>query len=186
MELAARVNWVDILVVILMLRISYVAFRDGLSREIFSVLGSILIMLLAMHYYTVLGGYISRNAMNMPIELANFISFLVLVAALGLLVRLLRVLLDKIVKVEWYPAIDKFGGLAVGIIKAYVVTGIVLTALSLVPLSYLQSSIKDKSLTGKYVLEAGPQVYDRLGRFLPEIKSDKTGKPTVPKKPAKK
>ena len=186
MELITKVNWVDILVAILMLRISYVAFRDGLSHEIFPFIGSILIMVLAMHYYTALGAFISRKMMNMPIELANFLSFLLLVVAQGFLVRLLKVALDKIVKVQWHPIMEKFGGLAVGIMKAYVVTGIVLTTLSLMPLSYLRWSIKDKSLTGKYILRAGPEIYDRVGRFLPAIKLDETGKPAVPKEPAKK
>jgi len=186
MELIAKMNWVDVLVAILMLRISYVAFRDGLSHEIFPLIGSILIMVLAMHYYAFLGNFISRKMMNMPIELANFLSFLVLVAVLGLLVRLLRVLLDKIVKVQWHPIIEKFGGLAAGIMKAFVVTGIVLTTLSLMPLSYLVWSIKDRSLTGKYILGVGPQIYDRVGIFLPAIKFGETSKPTVPKEPAKK
>ena len=110
MELITKINWVDVLVAILMLRISYVASRDGLSHEIFSFLGTILIMVLATHYYAVLGRPISRNMMNMPIELANFLSFLILVVALGFLVRLLRLLLDKIVKVQWHPIMEKFGG----------------------------------------------------------------------------
>jgi len=186
MELIAKINWVDILVVILMLRISYVAFRDGLSHEIFSLIGSILVMVLAMRYYPVFGSSISSNMMNMPIELANFLSFLVLVAASGFIVRLLRVVLDKIVKVQWHPLIEKFGGLAVGIMKAYVIAGIVLMTLSLMPLSYLQWSIKDKSLTGKYILRAGPEIYDRVGRFLPAVKFGENNKPTVPKEPSKK
>ena len=186
MELITKINWVDVLVAILMLRISYVAFRDGLSHEIFPFIGSILIMVLAMHCYTVLGSSMSRNMMNMPIELANFLSFLVLMVALGFIVRLLRLLLDKIVKVQWHPIMEKFGGLAVGIMKAYVVTGIVLMTLSLMPLSYIVWSIKDKSLTGKYILRAGPQIYDRVGRFLPAIKSGEKSKLTAPKEPAKK
>jgi uncharacterized membrane protein required for colicin V production len=186
MELITRINWVDILVAILMLRISYVAFRDGLSHEIFPFIGSILIMVLAMRYYTVLGGSISRGMMNMPVELANFLSFLGLVIVLGLLVRLLRVVLDKIVKVQWHPILEKFGGLAVGIMKAYVITCIVLTTLSLMPLSYLSWSIRDRSLTGKYILGARPQIYERAGRFLPSIRLGETGKPTAPKEPAKK
>ncbi len=186
MELITRINWVDVLVAILMLRISYVAFKDGLSHEIFPVLGSILIMVLAMHYYTVLGGYMSRNVMNMPVELANFLSFLILVVVLGFLIRLLRVILDKMVKVQWHPVLEKFGGLVVGIMKAYVVTGIVLMALSLMPLSYLQWSIKDRSITGKHILRAGPKIHDRVGRFLPMIKFSEKNKPTVPKEPAKK
>ncbi|MDO8525603.1 MAG: CvpA family protein [Candidatus Omnitrophota bacterium] len=186
MELLAKINWVDILVAILMLRISYVAFRDGLSHEIFPFIGSILIMVSAMHYYVALGGYLFRNMMNMPEELALFLSFLLLVVALGFIVRLLRLLLDKIVKVQWHPIMEKFGGLAVGIMKAYVVTGIVLTTISLMPLSYVQWSIEVKSLTGKYILMAGPEINNGIGRFLPPVKLGEAGKPAVHKEPAKK
>ena len=186
MGLITKINWVDVLVAILMLRISYVAFRDGLSHEIFPFLGSILIMVLAMHYYAVIGSFMSRQMMNMPVELANFLSFLILVVVLGLLVRLLRVALDKIVKVQWHPIMEKFGGLAVGIMKAYIITGIVLMTISLMPLSYLQWSIKDRSLTGKYILMTAPRIYDRIGRFLPAIKFGEISKPAARKEPAKK
>jgi uncharacterized membrane protein required for colicin V production len=186
MELITKINWVDVLVVILMLRISYVAFRDGLSHEIFSFLGSILIVVLAMRYYTVFGSFISRNVMNMSVELSNFLSFLILVVSSGFLVRLLRVILDKLVKVEWHPIIEKFGGLAVGMMKAYIVTGIVLMTIGLVPLSYLQWSVKDRSLTGKYFLVAAPEMRSRLEGLLPETKSDKADKPAISKKPANK
>jgi len=186
MELITKINWVDVLVAILMLRISYVALRDGLSHEIFPFIGCVLIMVVARHYYTGFGGFMSRNMMNMPIGLANFLSFLVLVVVLGLMVRLLKILLEKIVKVQWHPALEKFGGLAIGIMKAYVITSIVLTTLSLMPLSYLQWSIKEKSLTGKYILMAGPEIYDRVGNLLPESKFGETNKPAVHKEPAKK
>ena len=186
MELITKINWVDVLVVILMLRISYVAFRDGLSHEIFSFLGSILIVIVVMRYYTVFGGFISLNAMNMPVELSNFLSFLILVVASGLLVRLLRIILNKVVKIQWHPMLEKFGGLAIGMMKAYIVTGMVLMTLNLMPLSYLSWSIQDKSLTGKYFLVAPLEIYDRLERFLPEIKVNKVNEPTVPKKPADK
>ena len=185
MELITKINWVDVLVVILMLRISYVAFRDGLSHEIFSFLGSILIVVLVMRYYILFGSFISLNAMNMPIEISNFLSFLILVVSSGFIVRLLRVILDKVVNIKWHPMIERFGGLAIGMMKAYIVTGMVLMTISLMPLSYLSWSIKDKSLTGKYFLVAPMEIYNSLESFLPEIKVDKVNKPGASKKPAK-
>lgn len=170
MEIISRINWVDVLVLILMVRMSYVALRDGLSHEIFPFIGTILIVVFCLHYYNKLGFFLSQNLANIPLEISNFISFLILVAVLGFLVKLLKGLLDKIIKVEWHPVIEKFGGLVVGIARAYIVTGIVLMVLALMPLSYLQWSIRDKSLTGRYVLMAGPEIYDRVSRFLPTIK----------------
>ncbi len=170
MEIISRINWVDVLVVILMLRMSYVAFKEGLSHEIFPFIGAILIAVLSLYYYTRVGLVISQNLGGMPVEISNFLSFLLLVAAMGFLVKFLKGILDKIVKVQWHPLIEKFGGLAVGIARAYIITSIVLTVLVLMPLSYLQWSVRDKSLMGKYVLMAGPEIYGKISVFLPTIK----------------
>ena len=178
MEIFSRINWVDVLVAIIMIRISYVAFRDGLSHEIFPFFGSIIAVVLGIHYYMRLGSFISQNLANVPVEISNFLSFLVLVVAISLLVRFLARFLEVIVKVQWHPVIEKFGGLIIGIMRAYIITGIILMVLALMPLSYLQWSIRDKSLTGKYVLMAGPEIYSRLSRFLPTIK---IGEPALSK-----
>ena len=180
MQILTRINWVDVLVVILILRMSYVAFMDGLSHEIFPLFGSIAVLVLSLRYYTVLGNTMSQTLVGMPSDISNCLGFIILVAGLGLLVRFLRVILDKIVKIQWHPVIEKFGGLLAGIIKAYIVTVIVLTILVMMPLSYLRWSVMDRSLTGKYILMAGPKVCAKFKVFL----SDNSA---VPKKvPAQK
>ena len=180
MQILSRINWVDVLVIILMIRMSYVAFMDGLSHEIFPFLGTLAVFVLSLHYYTRLGDVISVNLGSMPAEVSNCLSFIILITILGFIVKFLKVILDKIVKVQWHPVIEKFGGLFVGILKAYIITAMVLTMLALMPLSYLQWSVKDRSLTGRYVLMAGPEVYSKFKSFL----SDNS---TVPKRaPAKK
>jgi len=175
MQILSKLNWVDIVVLILMVRMSYVALMDGLSHEIFPFFGSLTVFVLSLHYYTRLGDAISRNLGNMPSELSNCLSFIILVMALGLVVKFIKIILDKIVKVKWHPVIEKFGGLFVGMAKAYIITAMVLTILALIPLSYLQWSVKERSLTGKYVLMAGPETYGKIKVFL----SDNS---TVPKK----
>lgn len=170
MEIISRINWVDVLVAIVMFRMSYVAFRDGLSHEIFPFFGAILVVVFSLHYYERIGSFISQNLANIPVEISNFVSFLVLVIGLSLIVRLLRAVLDKIIKIEWHPAIEKFGGLVVGIMRAYIITGIILMAMALAPFSYLQWSIRDRSLTGRYILMAGPEIYARVAGILPTIR----------------
>lgn len=178
MEIISKINWVDVLVAIIMIRMSYVAFREGLSHEIFPFIGSVVIVMVSLHYYMKIGSFISQNVGSIPAEISNFFSFLVLVVVVGFAVKLLGRLLEKIVKVGWHPIIEKFGGLVVGIMRAYIITGVVLMMLALMPLSYLQWSIRDKSFTGKYVLMAGPEIYSRLSRFLPTIK---VGEPALTK-----
>lgn len=179
MQILSKINWVDVFVVILMVRMSYVAFMDGLSHEIFPFFGTLIVFVLSLHYYARLGALISQNLGNMPAEISNCLGFIILVVVFGVIVKFLKLILDRIVKVQWHPVIEKFGGLFVGILKAYLITAMVLTIIAMVPLSYLKWSIKDRSLTGKYVLMAGPEIYSKFKIFL----SDNS---TVPKKvPAK-
>ena len=199
MQILTRINWVDILVVILMVRISYVAFRDGLSHEIFPLFGSIFVLIFSLYYYPKLGFFLSQGVMNIPVEAANCISFIILVVALAFIVKFIKTILDKIVKVEWHPLIEKMGGLIAGIAKAYIITALILMILALIPLSYLQWSIREKSVTGRYVLMAGPEIFAKVSGFLPVVKvGEKTetaeqlmknllsDKSVAPKAPAKK
>jgi uncharacterized membrane protein required for colicin V production len=170
MEIVSKINWVDVLVAILMIRMSYVAFKEGLSHEIFPFFGAIAMVMIALRYYMSIGSFISQNIIGLPVEVSNFLSFLALVLAVGFAVKFLGVVLEKIIKVQWHPLIEKFGGLIIGITRAYIITGLILMTLALMPLPYLQWSIRDKSLTGKYVVMAGPEVYSRLSGLLPTIK----------------
>ena len=57
MDIIRRINWVDLLVVILILRISYVAFQEGLSHEIFPIIGGVVIIIVNLHYYERIGSF---------------------------------------------------------------------------------------------------------------------------------
>lgn len=179
MQILSKINWVDVIVVILMIRMSYVAFMDGLSHEIFPLFGSIVVFVLSLSYYVRLGDLMVQNT-GMSAEVANCLAFIILVVISGFIVKFLKLILDKLVKVQWHPLIEKFGGLFAGVVKAYIITAIILTILVLMPFSYLRWSVKERSLTGKYVLMAGPGVYERFKDIVPDSS-------IVPKKaPAKK
>lgn len=167
MQILSKINWVDVIVVILILRMSYVAFMDGLSHEIFPLFGSIIVFVLSLSYYVKLGG-IMVQSLGMPSELANCLAFIILVVIAGFIVKFLRIIIDKLVKVQWHPVIERFGGLLAGVVKAYIITAIILTILVLMPFSYLRWSIKERSLTGKYVLMAGPGVYEKFKDIVPD------------------
>ncbi len=170
MDILARINWVDVLIIIIMFRMSYVAFQDGLSHEIFPLIASICTVTLGIRYYERLAAFLSRHAFNMPIDWASFLSFTTLVIGISIVFKLIRAVLDKIVKVAWHPAIEKFGGLVFGIIRASIVTSVILIILALLPMSYLTWSIKDRSLTGIYFLRIGPAIYESASKFLPGVR----------------
>ncbi|MDD5496001.1 MAG: CvpA family protein [Candidatus Omnitrophica bacterium] len=172
LDILKRLNWVDILCIILMIRISYVAFLDGLSHEIFPLIGCVASLVISLRYYIPLATFLTQNVLSMPAEMANFLTFLVLALLTLFMVRIIKALLDKIVAVEWHPLLERFGGLVLGIFKAAIVTSLVLIILLLSPMPYFQRSIRDKSLTGMYFLRAGTVVYENISGLLPAIKID--------------
>ena len=169
MEIISKVNWVDILSLILLLRISYVSFQGGLSHELFSLLGTFFNLVISIHYYAKIGAFISDIITGFPIELSNFFSFLMLTISFGLLFRLLRAILDKVIKIQWHPVIEAIGGMTAGVAKSCLAISLVLITLILLPLPYMQWSIRDKSLTGMFFLRIGPTVYAKSHKFIPVV-----------------
>ncbi len=167
-----HINWVDVLVVILIIRISYVAFQEGLSREIFPFLGVMATLTGSLHYYEKIGFLISKDLFNLSPEISNFLSFVILAIIITLIFKLLKVLVDKIIKVEWHPFIERFGGLLIGLARAAITTSLILMIIALVPVPYLQKSIRDKSVSGMYFLKIGPLAYSKVYKFLPNIQAE--------------
>lgn len=170
MNVVSLINWVDILAVIIMLRITYVAFQDGLSHEIFPLIAVICSTVLTLRYYIDFAINLSQNLFNLPIELANFLSFTILFIGISLIFRMIRILLDKVIKVTWHPLVEKFGGIAAGIVRASITTSIVLIIIALIPMSYLSWSIKERSMTGMYFLRIAPKIYEKVSEVVPGIK----------------
>jgi len=173
MDILAKINWVDIVILIVMLRTSYLAFQHGLSHEIFPLFGSIAMVSLALRYYLTLSDIVAQYVLKLPQDILNLPAFVAILVVVGIICKLLGALLDNMLKMTWHPFIEKFGGLLIGVIKASIVTSMVLIVLALVPLSYLQHSVRDKSLMGMRFLKIGPDIYEKVSRFLPAIKLEK-------------
>lgn len=168
MNIIAKINWVDILAVIIVLRISYVAMQDGLSREIFPLVSTALTAAVSVHYYRDLALF-AQGMINMPVSILNLLAFLALVIGVGLIFKLVRALVDTLMKVTWHPLVEKAGGLIFGLARASIVVSIVLVIMSITPLPYLQYSMKERSLTGPYFLKIAPGISSKIAWSFPKI-----------------
>ena len=110
MEILKNINWVDALILILIARTSYVSLQDGLSHELLPLVGSVCMLIFSLHYYNKIALFFSNNGLNLPIGILNLASFILSVVCIGLIFKLAKVVIDKIIKVTWHPVIEKFGG----------------------------------------------------------------------------
>lgn len=172
-------NWVDILAIILLFRIGYIAIKNGLSVELFKLLGTILAIYLSLHYYTLFSGWLVRaDAKPATVAFLNLTSFLVL-AILGYLVfLLLRVIFYRFIKMEAVPRLNKWGGFVLGILRGFLLTGLIVFMLVASNIDYLKSCVKDSYL-GRYLFKVAPKTYACLwngfaSKFMTKEKFNKT------------
>lgn len=163
LDIIKQFNWVDIIVVIILFRICYIAVKSGLPVELFKILGTLLAIYLSLHYYTMLSDFF-RNRIavkSLPLEFLDFLSFTVL-AILGYLIFVsLRVLFHRLIKMEATPQFNKWGGLILGVGRGILLGGLIIFMLIISSVSYLKNSVKD-SYSGKRLFKVAPATYSAL------------------------
>jgi len=160
-------NWVDIFVVIILLRTGYVAIKNGLPLELFKLLGTLLATYLSLHYYTNLAVSLHTFKVidKVPLELLHFFSFIFL-AILGYFIFiLLRSLFYRFMKMEAVSALNKWGGLILGIGRGILLAGLLIFILVISHISYLKNSVKD-AYSGKHLLKVAAATYTALWNNL--------------------
>lgn len=172
-ELFQRINWVDVFVIILLIRTSYIGVRTGLSTELFKVIGIFLGLYFGIRFYADLGGWVSSK-IALPPELADGLSFLILIFASIITLKYVGLFLSKFVKLAFAKKLDKWGGFIFGLMRGGVIASLVFMFLGILQIDYVTRSIEERSLTGAYIQEVAPLVYQVIARTSPEELATKT------------
>lgn len=160
LNILRQFKWVDIFFIILLLRICYVALKNGFPVELFKLLGTTSAVYLALHYYIVFPDYIINSAgvKNIPLEYLTFFSF-ILLAILGYLtfVLLSRVFL-RFIHIEAVSNLNKWGGLILGAIRSFLLISLIIFIFVIAPMGYFRSSVTN-SYSGRRLLKIAPAAY---------------------------
>lgn len=163
LEVLSKFNFLDYIILIVFLRICYIAAKMGLSVEIFKFLGVIFSIYIALHYYTGISDIIQRRFLPkvMPLEFVDFI-FFVLFIVLGHLCFLgLRVVFSRFIQLDAIPKINQFLGLVLGFGRGILIVGLLSFALAISSIAYFRSSVKHSYLGSKAFIVL-PQTYNWL------------------------
>lgn len=163
-EWASRINWLDILIAILLIRASYIGYSKGLSVEVFKLIGTLAALVAALGYYSKLSDIIELRSF-LPTEAADGISFGAIVVASLFIFMLIRMLLEKVIKLQFPSTIESFAGSFFGLARGIAITSLILIFLNFLPSDYLKRSI-EASFLGPTVLKAAPSVYSWIGNFV--------------------
>ncbi len=159
-----HINWIDIFVVILLIRICYVAIKTGFPTEVFKLLGTVLAIYLACHYYVRAGNFLNNH---LPLEgelwagFLNLLAFLAL-AGLGYFVFVItRVVFMILIRMEAISLLNRWGAFLLGIARFCLLTSLLFFIMTISNIGYLKNSLTN-SLSGPRLFELAPRVYTSL------------------------
>ncbi len=166
-----QINWVDIIVAIFLIRGGYVGLNQGFSIELFKVLGTVAACVVSLSYYVKAAGWLASHSFLSP-QAVNPISFVVLFFSVLIAFRILIIFLFRILHLGLFGALEKWGGLALGLTRSLIFASLFLFVLTLLPVEYFKESVEEKSFSGAYLKEIAPGVLDFVIQFKPKAKEN--------------
>lgn len=173
MEWVSRVNWVDVLFLIIILRSIYVGSQRGFFAELFNILGMGIAIVLSIQFYSQIAAFLNKY-LYIPRNISGIISFLAVAFLIHLLFQFATGLIKKVVKVEIFPNFNKginaFGGPIIGFCKGMMVSLFIFLVLLLIPIGYVINSAKDGSLSGHFFARSARTLYEKTIGIIPSAK----------------
>lgn len=166
----SRINWVDVVAVILLVRMGYIGLRSGLPAELIKLAGAVAAFCLAFRYYQGIGDVLASRTF-LGTEWASVLAMVGLAAAGYFAVTRLLRLVERLVKVSFQKQMDQIGGLAAGLVRGALVTSVVLVACLQLPSPVLHESITQHSVSGGAVSQMAPAVYDALTALVRRVQN---------------
>ena len=160
-------NWVDVIVLIFLVRGAYIGLNQGFSVELFKTLGAIATAVLTLLCYGRVGEWLSSHSV-LSLQIANFFSFSVLIFVLLFVFTIVRTLLFKVLHLQLFYGLERSGGFILGLIRSTVFVSLFLFVLTLLPFQYLKESVEVKSFFGPGLKEIAPKVVEFIIGFKPE------------------
>lgn len=163
LNMLKQFNWLDIFILILLIRICYVALKNGFSVELFKLFGLLFAAYVSMHYYSVFSGFLRKGFLfkNLSYKTIRFFSFFALAVSGNFIFIILRGIFCRFIKMEAAPALNKWGGFILGIARATLLLSLIIFILIISPVGYARYSVRN-SYSAKYFFNAAPAVYSTL------------------------
>ena len=169
-------NMLDIIIAIPLLWGAYRGFRRGLIFEIFMIIGLVLGLYLAFKFSNLLNGWMSKIA-DANSTVIPYLSFLIVFAAILLIMIFLAKLLEKILSISSLNVFNKIAGAVLGIAKfAFIISVILWLLKSLEPhWNFINDETKKESRLYEPVLKTASFVTPALQDIKEEFR-EKVGK----------
>jgi membrane protein required for colicin V production len=159
-------NWVDAVLIVLLLASVVVGSKKGLIRELAAFAVFFVAIVVSLNYVDSFAVWVYEQVGGSPL-ISAFLSFTFLIAGCYVGFRLLALLFAKVASIKPTGARDQLGGALVGFLRGWITIG-VLTMLSfLLPMpGYFYTSFEN-SFFGPTVAKTVPLMFEGTSRLHP-------------------
>lgn len=154
------INWVDFLIIGIILRMCYIGMRTGIGIEVFKLIGLWLATMITFQLYsTPLADMLHEKLPPLPLDAADAFVFVSLLTIVVLVVRMIRESFFLLVKIDAQNTLNKWGGFLLGCLRGAWITSIALIIMTISTVQYLEVSAKS-SLFGHRFINIAPRIYE--------------------------
>ncbi len=154
------INWVDFLIIGIIIRMLYIGLRTGIGIEFFKLIGVWLATILTFQLYsTPLADALHEKLPALPLDAADAFVFVSLLTIIILIVRMIRESFFLLVKIDAQNTLNKWGGLLLGCVRGMWIASLALIIMTISTIQYLETSAKS-SLFGHRFINIAPRIYE--------------------------
>lgn len=160
-------NWVDIVLMILLVAALVVGSKKGLIRELMALLVLTTAVILSVNYIDVIAGKVYEQLGGSPLVTA-IISFVLLLAFIYAIFKLLAMAFYKVANMQKLGKKDQLGGALVGFVRGWVIISFFLFLVFLMPMPEKFYVDFESSLLGPTFAKTLPVLYEGSSGLHPE------------------
>lgn len=159
-------KWIDLVVLVFLALGLLKGFKKGLVRELFSLMGAILAIIVAYHSYQTFALILLQNY---PLSTwqAQAIAFVVLIVGISLLAAFFGYIWSKAISLTPFAILDHIGGAAFGVAKVGIIVLVLLILLGAADLTPINTMLGESTVV-QHIGVLLPYVYDYIELYWPE------------------
>lgn len=159
-------NWVDGILIILLLASVIVGSKKGLIRELMAFVVFFVAVIVAVNYIDGFAVWVHGHLGGSTL-MSAFLSFVILLAASYAVFKLLGLLFYKVANLKTSGKKDQMGGALIGFLRGWVAVGFLTMLVFLLPLPEAFYLAFENSFFGPTVAKTVPLMYDATSTVHP-------------------
>jgi membrane protein required for colicin V production len=153
------VNWVDIVLLILLVAAIIIGSKKGIVRELMALAALTATVIVSVNYIDVIATTLYEKLGGSPLVVA-FLSFVILLALVYAVFKLLGILFYKIANLQKLGKKDQLGGAFVGALRGWIIISFLTFLVFLIPMPEKFYLDFEDSFLGGTVAKTLPAIYE--------------------------